>query len=324
MVGAGESGRRVAGDVMVTAGAELSALCDRSLPALTRLSPQFPNIALVSDFSQILEDPTIEAIVIATPVATRYRLATASLAAGKHVLVEHALAASAREAVDLVEFGERLGLVVMPGLPAVYAPSVAYVRSLIESGQLGDVLCVSTCRARLGGHRPGAGVVWDLAPWELSRLLTWIDEPPAVVSATGRACMVPGKADVVFATLAYPSGRIAQLELSWLSPSSIGRATVVGSDKLVVCDDTADGCVQVFETGLEAVDSGDPGELRVQVGSGHMLTPRIESAEPGGLQMIDFISSVTHGTGLRSNPRIGVEVVRLIEEVERHLSAGAA
>ncbi len=186
------------------------------------------------------------------------------------------------------------------------------------------MLCVSTCRARLGGHRPGAGVVWDLAPCELSRLLTWIDEPPAVVSATGRACVVPGTADIVFATLAYPSGRIAQLELSWLSPSSIGRATLVGSDKMVVCDDTADGCVRVFETGVEVAESGDPGALRVNVGSGHILTPRIESAEPGALQMSDFISSIAHGTPPRSNTRVGVEVVRLIEEVERHLTAGAA
>lgn len=323
-MGAGDRGRRLAGDVMVVPGADLAALCDRSTAALTRLSPQFPNIPLVSDVSQILEDPTIEAIVIATPVAARYRLATASLAAGKHVFVEHALAGSSREAVDLVEFGDRLDLVVMPGHAALYSSPVGYVTSLIESGQLGEVFSVSITRARLGQHRVDAGVLWDLAPSDLSMLLTWIDERPAVVSAAGRACIYPGKADVVFATLAYPSGRIAHLELSWLSPSTIDRATVVGAHKMVVCDDTADGCVRVVETALEAVESGDPGALRMTVGSGHMLTPRIDSAEPGALQMTDFISAIVHGTTPRSNTRVGVEVVRLIEEVERHLSAGAA
>lgn len=324
VVGAGERGCRLAGDVMTTPGAELSALCDRSMAALTRRSPEFPGLAMIGDFSGVLEDPAIEAVVVATPLSSRYRIATASLAAGKHVFVTDALAASHREAADLQEFAQRLGLVLMPGHRCLYSPRIGYVRSLIESGQLGEVFFVSSSRADLGRLRADTSIVWDMASSDLATLLHLIDELPSAVSASGSASVVPGKADIVVVTLRYPSNRIAHLELSRLTPSRLDRTTVVGSNKMVVCEESLADPVRVFETGISAAEFPAAGSPRVDTRAGDILVPLIEGPEPGALQMTDFISSIAHGTTPRSNTRVGVEVVRLIEEVERHLSAGAA
>ena len=164
VVGVGARGVNLAAAVTGCAGAELAAVCDRSMAALTRVAPRLPGVALAGDFSSILEDATIEAVVIATPVASHYRIAMASLAAGKHVLVDRPVAAAYREARELKEFAERLDLRLMPGHAFLYSRPVAHVKSLIDSGGLGDVHFISSSRVNPGQHQADSSVVWDLAP----------------------------------------------------------------------------------------------------------------------------------------------------------------
>ena len=192
-------------------------------------------------------------------------------------------------------------------------------RSLIDLGRLGEVHYVSSSRVSLGQHQADASVVRDLAPHELSILLHWIDEAPTVTAAIARACTIPGKSDVVFANLAYPSGRVAHVELSWLVPGTLRHTTLVGSEKSVVYDDSAAHPVRVFDTGVEPVHTGGAGESRLRSRIGDVLTPRIDPSEPMALLMADFIAAVTRGCEPRSHVRLGLEVMRLIEEVEHAL-----
>jgi predicted dehydrogenase len=161
VVGLGARGVGLAEAVTGCAGAELAALCDRSMAALTRVAPRFPGVPLVGDFSSILEDATIEAVVIATPAASHYRVAMASLAAGKHVLVDKPVAAAYREAQELKAFAERLDLLLMPGHVFLYSRPVAHVKALIDSGRLGDVHFISSSRVNLGQHQADSSVLWD-------------------------------------------------------------------------------------------------------------------------------------------------------------------
>ena len=320
VVGVGTRGTALAEAVAGCVGAELAALCDRSMAALTRAAPHFPGVPLVGDFSAILEDATIEAVVIATPASSHYRIAMASLAAGKHVLVDKPVATTHREARELKEFAERLDLSLMPGHEYLYSAPVAHIRSLLDSDEVGDVHFVSSTRASLGQLQADPSVVWDLAPHDFSILLDLIDERPKVVAASGRACVVAGKPDIVFVTMAYPSGRIAHVELSWLAPRELGRTTIVGSKRTVVWDHAAPEPVRVFDIGVEAVRAIDPGEFRLVTHQGDVVVPKIDASQPHASMAADFIDAVTRRVAPRSHIGLGLEVVRLIEEVEWFLA----
>ena len=196
-------------------------------------------VSRTTDYAELLEDPTVDAIAIATTVGTHHALAKRALAAGKHVFVEKPLAGSTEEAVELAELAAELGLVLMPGHTFLYSPPVNKIRELIQAGELGDIYSISTSRVNLGLHQPDVSVVWDLGPHDFSILRYWLDESPTQVMAMSRGCILPDIPDVAFVTLEFPSGTIANVELSWLAPSKLRRTTIIGSRKMVVYDDTS-------------------------------------------------------------------------------------
>src|SRR5206468_6239325 len=167
------------------------------------------------------------------------------------------LAASSAEAEALLELADERGLVLMPGHTFLYSPPVMMIRSLIESGELGDIYFISTSRVNLGLHQSDVSVIWDLGPHDFSILRYWLEESPTHVSAMTRCCVMPDVPDVAFVNLQYASGAIAHVELSWLSPSKLRRTAVVGSRKMVVYDDTSNEPIRVFDSGVNLPDPAD-------------------------------------------------------------------
>jgi predicted dehydrogenase len=270
----------------------------------------------------VLDDPAIDAIVLATPVSTHYELAAAALNAGKHVFVEKPLAGSSLEALNLVALADRLGLVLMPGHTFIYSPPVNLARSLIESGDLGDIYFISMSRVNLGLHQRDVSVAWDLGPHDFSILRYWLDETPTHVAGLSRGCIIPGIPDVAFINLEFPGGTIASVELSWLAPSKLRRTTIVGSRKMIVYDDTSNEPVRIFDSGVMLRDPVTFGEHQLSYRTGDIVSPHIQVAEPLYLEMCDFATSIREGTTPRSSAVLGLEVVRVIEAVERSLNAG--
>jgi predicted dehydrogenase len=264
----------------------------------------------------------IDAVLIATPVSTHHPLSLAALRAGKHVFVEKPLAMSAREASELVTLASSNGLVLMPGHTFLYSPPVVAIHDLIVSGTLGDLLFISSSRVNLGLHQSDVSVVWDLAPHDFSILRYWLGETPTYVSATARAC-VGERPDVAFIDLEYASGPIAHVELSWLAPSKLRRTTIVGSDKMVVYDDTSNEPVRVFDSGVHLQHPKTFGEFRLTYRTGDIVSPRIDAAEPLLLELRDFCRAIQNGAHPRSSSLVGLEVVRMMEAVDHSLERGS-
>jgi len=301
--------------------AEVAWICDLNPESLVRVGRRNPAVQKTTQVARVLADRKVDAIAIATPVSTHYPLAMAALEAGKHVFVEKPLAASSEEALELLDKAESGKLVLMPGHTFLYSPPVNLVNDLIRGGELGELYFVSTSRVNLGLHQPDVSVVWDLGPHDFSILRYWLDEMPSRVSALSRGCVFPGTPDVAFINLEYPSGTLAHVELSWLAPSKLRRTAVVGSEKMVVYDDTSVEPVRIFDSGVSLPDPTNFGEYRLTYRSGSILSPHVEVTEPLALELEDFCAAIEGRSTPRSSAQVGLDVVRMVEAVDQSLEA---
>lgn len=324
VVGLGYWGPNLVRNLYELGGAEVAVVCDHRPEALEKITRRYPAVHGTTQFAEVLDDPLVEAIVLATPIGTHFDLALASLRAGKHTLVEKPLADSVAKAEELMRVAAERELVLMPGHTFLYSPSVHAVKEMIEVGELGDIYFVSTSRVNLGLHQPDASVVWDLAPHDFSILLYWLNETPTHLTALSRGCVIPGTPDVAFVNLEYASGIIAHAELAWLAPSKLRRTTVVGSSKMVVYDDTSLEPVRVFDTGVTLRDPGSFGEFQLSYRTGDILSPRVDPTEPLSLELDDFCRAIRTDSRPRAHANLGLEVVRMVEAAERSLLGGAA
>jgi len=324
VVGLGYWGPNLVRNLQELPEVRLVSVCDLREEALAVISRRYPAVATTTSFADVLADPQVEAVVIATPVSTHHPLAAAALEAGKHCFVEKPLAASSSEAAELIALAGERGLTLMPGHTFLYSPPVQVVRSMIESGELGDIYFISTSRVNLGLHQSDASVAWDLGPHDFSILRYWLEETPAHVSALSRSCIMPGTPDVAFINLEFGSGAIAHVEIAWLAPSKLRRTTVVGSRKMVVYDDTSNEPVRVFDSGVTLPNPETFGEYRLSYRTGDIVSPRIDAAEPLLLELRDFCAAIRTGSTPRSSSHLGLEVVRMIEAVDESLELNGA
>jgi predicted dehydrogenase len=323
VVGLGYWGPNLVRNLHELLEAEVACVCDLREDALAGIGRRYPAVARKTRFEDVLADPAIEAVAIATPVSTHFRLAAEALAAGKHVFVEKPLAASSAEAVALIELAESAGLVLMPGHTFLYSPPVNLIRQLIVGGELGEIYFISTSRVNLGLHQPDVSVVWDLGPHDFSILRYWLDEMPTQVSAMSRGCIVPGIPDVAFINLEFPSGTVAHVELSWLAPSKLRRTAVVGSQKMIVYDDTSNEPVRIFDSSVLFRDPETFGEYQLTYRTGDIVSPHVEAVEPLRLELADFCDAL-RGGATRPSAALGLDVVRIAEAVDDSLMRGGS
>jgi predicted dehydrogenase len=324
VVGLGYWGPNILRNLHELDGAEVLWTCDLRKEALRGIARRFPTLRCTTRVEDVLEDPAVEAVVVATPVATHYALAAAALRASKHVFVEKPLAGSSTESLDLIAQAGELGLVLMPGHTFLYSPPVNVIHDLITSGALGDIYFVSTSRVNLGIHQPDVSVFWDLAPHDFSILRYWLDEMPTHVTALGRDCVWPGRPDVAFVNLEFPSRTIAHVELSWLAPSKLRRTAIVGSRKMVVYDDTSTEPVRVFDAGVKIANPANFGEYRLTYRTGNIVSIHVEATEPLLLELADFCTAIRTDSPPRSDAALGLDVVRMIEAAEASLELWGA
>ena len=292
--------------------ATLTWICDQSRERLDALARRYPSVRTTADFDDVLSDPDVEAVVIATPVPTHYALARSALGAGKHVFVEKPPAMHAHEMEELVRLAEERGRVLMPGHLLLYHPGVHKLKELVDSGSLGEVLCVYGNRQNLGTIRTNENALWSLGVHDLSVILHLIGEEPDEAWAHGNAFLTPGVEDVVFCYLRFPSGKIAHLHLSWLDPHKMRKLTVVGRDKMAVFDDMElERKVTVYEKAPEQ-PAQSYGEWRTRTGD--IFSPKIPNDEPLRLEMRHFLRLVRDG-GDGREARDGLLVVRVLERL---------
>ncbi len=324
VVGVGYWGPNLVRNLVDLPCADVAKVCDVRSDALAGTSRRYRDIPVTTSFAEVISDPDVDAVAVATPVSTHFELASRALRAGKHVFVEKPLAASSEDGAKLIALAESEGLVLMPGHTFLYSPPVMKIRDLIARGELGDIYFVSTSRVNLGLHQPDVSVIWDLAPHDFSILRYWLDENPSEVTAMSRSCILPDTPDVAFINLCFPSGTIAHVELSWLAPSKLRRTAIVGSQKMVVYDDTSKEPVKIFDSGASLPDPETFGEYELTYRTGDIVSPRIEATEPLALELLDFCAAVLTGSPVRSSPQLGLDVVHAVEAAERSLAARGA
>lgn len=302
-------------------GVSVTKVCDVDRTRLARTQRRYPAVATTQFFDDLCEDPELDAIVIATPIFTHHELTTRSLEAGKHTLVEKPLAPSVEEAEELHDLAGDRGRVLMCGHTFLYSPAVRAVKDLIDRGELGDIYFISASRVNLGLHQQDVSVVWDLAPHDFSILRYWLGETPERLTAMGRDSIVPGIPDVAFIDMAFPSGILAHVELSWLAPSKLRRTVVVGSKKMVVYEDGSPEPLRVFDQGVVYQDPETFGQYHLSYRTGNIVSPRLEALEPLALELQDFVRAMRTGSEPTASTDIARDVVGMIEWAEGSMQA---
>jgi predicted dehydrogenase len=299
-------------------------ICDLDEQLLGGFALRYPGTSRTTDVDVLLNDPEVDALFIATPVFTHFDLASRSLEAGKHTFVEKPLAPSSELASELMRRARLRDRVLMCGHTFLYSPPVRVVKDMLRRDELGEIFFISSSRVNLGLHQPDVSVIWDLGPHDFSILLYWLEELPRSVRATGRDSIVSGIPDVAFVNLAYGSGIVANVELSWLAPSKLRRTVIVGSKKMVVYDDGSPEPIRIFDRGVVYKDPETFGEYKLSYRTGDILSPKIEAYEPIAKELDDFCGAIREGRETVASASLAKDVVRLTEAADDSLRCGGA
>ena len=322
VAGLGYWGPNLARNLAAIPGCEVSWLCDPSLEARERVASAHPAARLTADVEDLFDDPTLDAVVLATPVPTHAELAIAAVEAGKHCFVEKPLATAAADAERALAASERSERILMVGHLLEYHPAVARLKRVIDEGELGPLYYLYGNRLNLGKLRADENALWSLGAHDVSVALHLIDEEPIECQARGASFVQPGVQDVVFCFLRFPSGVVAHLHLSWLDPHKERRLTVVGARRMATFDDMLiEGKLTIYDKGFDE-DTRSWGEYIAR--SGDTFSPRIPNQEPLRIECEHFVECVRTGATPRSDGRSGLRVVRVLEELQRSLELATA
>jgi predicted dehydrogenase len=321
VVGLGYWGPNLARNFDAIRHSDLAWCCDGRPEARERFAPMFPRARFTGEFEDLLADPTLDAVVVATPVPSHAGLATRVLEAGKHCFVEKPLALTAADATRVLEAQRLTGRTLMVGHLLEYHPGVQKLKQIVDSGELGDVHYVYSNRLNLGKLRADENALWSLGAHDVSVVLHLAGEEPCEVAAHGESYLRPGVEDVVFCFLRFPSGLSAHMHLSWLDPHKERRFTVVGSKRMATFDDMD------FERKVTVYDKGFDGKAHnwgeYVARSGDIYSPAIGNAEPLRLECEHFIECVRTGHTPTSDGESGLRVVRVLEGLQTALDQSA-
>ncbi len=317
VVGLGYWGPNLARNFGAIPDCEVTWLCDSSEAARERLGRAFPEARTTGELEDLLNDPGLDGVVLATPVPTHAELTVAVAEAGKHCFVEKPLATTVSDGERAVEAAERADRTLMVGHLLEYHPAVIRLKELLDGGELGELYYVYGNRLNLGVLREDENALWSLGAHDVSVVLALIGEEPGTCFAHGSSFVREGVQDVVFCYLGFPSGAVAHLHLSWLDPHKERRMTVVGSKRMATFDDMQiEGKLTVYDKGFDE-DSRSWGEYIVR--SGDIYSPRVANVEPLRVECEHFVECVRTGNTPLSDGHSGLRVVRVLERLQRSL-----
>ena len=316
LVGLGYWGPNLARNFAALPECELAWCCDADAERRERFAGQFPSARFTDDLDDLLGDPALDAVVLATPVPTHASLAVAVLEAGKHCFVEKPLAQSVADGERAVAAASAAGRVLMVGHLLEYHPGLLMLKEIADSGELGELRYIYGNRLNLGQLRADENALWSLGAHDVSVVLALAGEEPYELSARGESYMRDGIEDVVFGFMRFPSGLAAHLHLSWLDPHKERRFTVVGAKRMATFDDMeAERKVTIYDKGFD--EKSDSYIAR----AGEIRSPLVPKTEPLAIECRHFIECVREGTTPRSDGESGLRVVRVLEGLQAELDS---
>jgi predicted dehydrogenase len=302
-------------------------VCDSQPDRLAEISGRFPGVQTTTALEDFLNRDDIDSAVICTPATTHHEVSRRALLAGKHLLVEKPLTRVAEDAEELISIARERDLTLMVGHTFIHNPAVRKVKSFVERGDAGKLYYLYSQRTNMGPIRKDVNAIWDLAPHDVSIFNYLVGSRPDWVSAVGARVLGNGREDVGFITLGYPGGVIGNIHVSWADPNKVRQVVVVGSDKRIVFDDlNMMERVRIFEKGVRAEppESASYGEHMIQMRDGDIISPRIEVSEPLKNQALHFLECVEKGTEPITDGQSGMDVVRVMEAIDRSVELNGA
>lgn len=319
LVGYGYWGPNLARNFHQLAGVKLAYVVDPN-PAARAQAEQRYGCATAARLDEILADPALAGVVVATPARTHFTLARDALAAGKHVLVEKPLTMDLDEGAELIALARQQQLTLMVGHVFEYNPAVRYIKTLIEQGELGEIFYLYSRRVNLGRVQSDVNALWSIAPHDISIVLYLLGQMPDAVRCQGASCLNGSVEDVVFLTLFFPNNLLCHVHASWLDPSKTREMTVVGSRKMVVYDDvSAEGKVRIYDKGVFRKGDVTYGDFQYKLHSGDILIPRLDLHEPLQMECAHWIDCIRTGTPPLTDGENGLRVLKVLDAGERSL-----
>ncbi len=298
--------------------ANVKYLCDLNKSRLEAVSQKFPDLKTTREYDDVLKDPSVDAVFIITPINTHYELAEKALLHNKDVFVEKPITNSVETTEKLILLAKEKGKILMVGHTFEFSPPVMETDRIIKSGELGNIYFITSSRVNLGIHRKDISVIWDLAPHDFSMIFSWLGEQPNEILTLGRDSVIKGNLDVAFMNLKFPSGVIANVEVSWLSPVKMRRTVIVGSKKMLVYDDTENvEKVKIFDKGVDIENPENFGEYQLTYRSGTVVSPKLKNTEPLKNELMHFIECITERKTPKTDGHSALRVIKAIEAAEK-------
>ena len=320
-IGIGYWGPNLLRNLVNNQNISVKMVADKSSERRTFVSNRYPDITVTDNNDLIFKSSDIDAVVIATPVISHFDLSMQTLQSGKHLLVEKPMATKVKQVKKIGKLAKKNDLVAMVGHTFLFNFAVRYVKTLIDSNELGDIRYIYSQRVNLGRIRNDVDALWNLAPHDISIIQYWLgDLEPATVNRQGMPYVQKGIDDVVFLNITYPNGVLANIHVSWLDPHKIRRMTIVGSEKMVVYDDIAENKIIIYDKGIDRIaalgenmDFDNPGTFTFNNRSGDVVVPKINWVEPLKTEIDHFVDCIQNGADCITGPSHAEKVVHILE-----------
>lgn len=324
IIGVGHWGANVLRVLASNGRSKLKTICDVDASLLKQQSARYPHATATADYSAVLSDAEVQAVLIATEAPRHFEMAAAALDAGKHVFVEKPMTLSSRDAQALIDKAAAAKRKLMVGHLLEHHPAFDSIRDLVEAGHIGDIYYMYTQRLNLGIVRKDENAWWSLAPHDISVICRLFNAEPVSVAASGQCYLQAGIEDVVFATLKFADGRMASIHVSWLDPHKTRQMTIVGTRKMITWDDMAPGePVRIYDKSAVTPRIASYAES-VSLRSGDIVIPRIPAGEPLAREIGHFVDACLNDIAVATDGESGLRVVRVLEAGARSLAQGGA
>jgi predicted dehydrogenase len=324
VIGCGYWGPNLIRNFAENENAELIWLCDLDENRPLTFKRRYPTIKTTSNFQDLIDDSTLEAVVIATPVTTHFPLAKAALEAGKHVFVEKPFTASVKEAAELVELAAKKGLNIFVDHVFLYTGAVRKIKTLIDSGELGELLYFDSTRVNLGLFQRDINVVWDLAPHDFSIMDYLIGREPQQLSAVGSSHIAPDIENVAYVICKFDDEFIAHFHFNWLAPVKIRQMLIAGSKKMIIFDDNEPSeKLKIYDKGVDTTgDKESAYETLVSYRTGDVWIPKIDGTEALKSACHEFLLSIIEKRQPFTDGEAGLRVVKMLENAQTSIKNG--
>jgi predicted dehydrogenase len=326
VIGCGYWGPNLLRNFVENDAAQLRWICDLDEARLAAMGRRYPSARTASDYRRLIDDPELDAVAVVTPVATHFQIAKEALSAGKHVLVEKPLTATAREAEELIELAARNHRTLMVDHTFVYTGAVRKMKEILTSGELGDLLYFDSVRINLGLFQRDINVLWDLAPHDLSIMDYLIERQPEGVSALGSCHIEPGIENIAYLMMLFPGDFIAHFHFNWLAPVKIRRTLIAGARKMILYDDIEPTeKVRIYDKGVTANRIGDREaayQTLVSYRTGDVWAPKLDATEALHYVVAEFLDSIRSARKPLTDGEAGLRVVRILEAAQQSIKEG--